>query len=296
MKKKKYKITIFTPTFNRVHLLPRLYNSLLNQHTKEFEWVVVDDGSTDLTYEYILNCIKDDKIDIQYYKQKNSGKHIAINKGVKMAQGELFFIVDSDDFLTKDAISKIIIKYDSIKDNLSFIGVSGRRGIDEKKPIGTNQKYKDIIASPIDFRYKYKIKGDMAEVFKTDILKKNPFPNILNEKFCPESLIWNRVSKNNNILWFSDIIYICEYIEGGLTDNIFEIRKKAPLTTTMYYKELESYNIPLIQKIKANINYWRFSFYLNSSFKDNIIEVNFLFSLLGIPLGFFFHLKDKFQL
>ena len=92
-------ITIFTPTYNRAHLLERLYKSLCHQSNKDFEWVIVDDGSVDHTEKLIESFQLENQIPIQFFKQENSGKHTAINKGVAMAKGELFFIVDSDDFL-----------------------------------------------------------------------------------------------------------------------------------------------------------------------------------------------------
>ena len=97
-------ITVFTPTYNRAYMIDKLYDSLCLQTCKDFEWIVVDDGSVDNTEELIQNFIQENKIHIVYYKQKNQGKHIAINKGVELAKGELFFIVDSDDILPKDSL------------------------------------------------------------------------------------------------------------------------------------------------------------------------------------------------
>ena len=100
-----YKITVFTPTFNRAHLLFRLYKNLKQQTFSNFEWVIVDDGSIDNTKDIVLDFIKEGVLNIRYHYQKNSGKHIAINKGLDLAQGEWFFIVDSDDFLISNALS-----------------------------------------------------------------------------------------------------------------------------------------------------------------------------------------------
>ena len=101
----KVKITVFTPTYNRAYTLERLYKSLLNQTSYDFEWLIVDDGSTDNTSELIKSFQNNQLFDVRYYKQGNGGKHVAINKGVELAEGELFFIVDSDDYLTDDAIA-----------------------------------------------------------------------------------------------------------------------------------------------------------------------------------------------
>ena len=100
-------LTIFTPTYNRVDLLPRLYQSLIEQTERDFEWLIIDDGSTDKTEEYVNSIIKEKKIHIRYYWQKNSGKQSAHNNAVGLARGEWFFCVDSDDFLESTAVKKL---------------------------------------------------------------------------------------------------------------------------------------------------------------------------------------------
>src|SRR5574344_324976 len=105
-----FMITVFTPTYNRAHLLCNAYNSLLRQTNKDFEWLIIDDGSTDNTKEIIHKYIDDNKIKIRYYKKNNGGKHTAINYGIKRAKGELTIILDSDDELVNNAI-ELINKY-----------------------------------------------------------------------------------------------------------------------------------------------------------------------------------------
>lgn len=109
-------ITVFTPTFNREGYLTKLYNSLLNQKFNNFEWVIVDDGSTDGTKLIVGEFIKENKININYIYQKNEGKHIAFNNGVKNAQYELFMCIDSDDYLINDILGEIYNQWIGIKD------------------------------------------------------------------------------------------------------------------------------------------------------------------------------------
>ena len=92
-------LTIFTPTFNRAHTLVRLYEGLLKQTEKVFEWLIVDDGSTDGTKNLVEGFIQERKLNIRYFYQENQGKHIAINKGVSEARGNYFLTIDSDDYL-----------------------------------------------------------------------------------------------------------------------------------------------------------------------------------------------------
>ena len=93
-------ITIFTPTYNRAYILPILFESLKIQTVKEFEWIIVDDGSTDNTESLIYKFKEECNFSIRYFKKENQGKHIAINFGVEKAKGNLFFIVDSDDYIS----------------------------------------------------------------------------------------------------------------------------------------------------------------------------------------------------
>lgn len=288
----KYFITVFTPTYNRAKFLERLYKSLTYQHFKDFEWLIVDDGSTDNTYEVISKMIEENKITIRYYKQENGGKHRAINKGVELAKGKLFFIVDSDDYLVSKAIKTIEEKYPLIINRDEMAGISFRRGYSETKNIGSQKTFDNIEATALDFRYKYKIEGDMAEVYKTEVLKQFKFPEIKGEKFCTEGLIWNRIAMKYKMIWISKIIYICDYLPGGLTDNSFGNRKKAPQYATLFYSELSQMPIPYLQKIRAVINYWRFVKFIDMSFVEKWRRVNSMLSLIALPLSLIFILKD----
>ena len=118
-------ITVFTPTYNRAYSLPNLYDSLCKQSFVDFEWLLIDDGSTDNTQELIKQWELERKIKIRYLFQPNSGKHVAINKGVKEAEGEIFFIVDSDDYIISDGLKKINAIFRDISDDDDFAGISG---------------------------------------------------------------------------------------------------------------------------------------------------------------------------
>ncbi|MCA6069110.1 glycosyltransferase family 2 protein [Chryseobacterium sp. RG1] len=285
-------LTIFTPTYNRANLLSRLYNSLCLQTFQDFEWVIVDDGSQDDTENVIKKFIEESKIPIVYSKQENSGKHIAINKGVSLAKGELFFIVDSDDFLLPNAVEMVSNNYSNIQ-NVEVAGLSFRRGYDAQIPIGSSNFKTPFLMNVFEFRYGKKVVGDMAEVIKTDIMKKYTFPKLLNEKFLTEGLIWNRIGQKFKFLWLPEVIYIGEYLEGGLTDNNFSVRKKSPEGTLIFYSELQRMPINFFYKLRANINYWRFAKFSNRSFISKFKDVRFILSFFGLPLSLIFFIKDS---
>jgi glycosyltransferase involved in cell wall biosynthesis len=214
------RITVFTPTYNRGYIIENLYKSLQRQTFKDFEWVVVDDGSTDDTAER-FERIKNEKNDfsIQYVKTENGGKHRAINCGVKLAQGELFYIVDSDDYITDDALEIIDKVERTIPENEKdrFCGVCGQRGSAKGVAIGTTFSG-DFFDITILERSRYKIEGDKAEVFYTHTMRQYPFPEFAGEKFVTECVIWDRMAADGYLLrFFNQIVTICEYLPDGLT-------------------------------------------------------------------------------
>jgi glycosyltransferase involved in cell wall biosynthesis len=281
-------ITVFTPTYNRASLLLRLYDSLCKQTFNDFEWLIVDDGSQDDTERVVNTFIADGKLDIRYIKQANGGKHRAINRGVRVAKGELFFIVDSDDWLPNDSLETITMYYSEIKDDRMFAGVSGLDGFDDGKNIGDSLPQETIDCNSLDLRFKYKVSGDMSEVFRTEIMKEFPFPEIDGEKFCSEAVVWNRIANKYKLRYFNKIIYTAEYQPDGITSGIVKARMNSPIASMICYSELCSYRIPFLQKVKAAINYWRFRFCSKIDAKPTI---SLLWSWT-IPLGHLMHLKD----
>ena len=114
-------ITVFTPTYNRAYCLGNLFNSLCSQTYTDFEWLIVDDGSTDNTKSLVEGFCCNSNINIRYVYQKNGGKHRAINRGVAEARGELFFIVDSDDTLPGDSLETISVYAQGINSNVGAL-------------------------------------------------------------------------------------------------------------------------------------------------------------------------------
>ncbi|MBD5418819.1 MAG: glycosyltransferase family 2 protein [Bacteroides sp.] len=252
------KLTIFTPTYNRAYLLQNLYKSLSTQTNMDFEWIIVDDGSTDNTKDLVDKWIKKKTVKIKFFQQENGGKHRAINKGVKEAKGDLFFIVDSDDTLTSDAVEWITRESNEIIHNPDFAGISGIRITPDGKKIGGGSDFGTIDCNSIEIRLKYHISGDMSEVYKTSVLKEFPFPEIKGEKFCPEALVWFRIARKYKMRFIHRGIYVGEYLPDGLTAKITRIRRESPIASSTFYAEHFHDSISLKWKFKAAINFWRF--------------------------------------
>jgi glycosyltransferase involved in cell wall biosynthesis len=281
-------ITVFTPSYNRASYLPKIYDSLCKQSFKDFEWVIVDDGSADNTRNVVAAF--DKKIPIRYFYQENGGKHRAINRGVKEAQGELFLILDSDDSLPPHSLERIAFYYQQVKDEQTFGGVCGYMAHHDGTIIGKGCNVSVLDANTIDLRYRYHVVGDMLEVYRTSILKEIPFPEIQGEKFVPEALVWNRIACKYKLRVFHEVVYFRDYLDGGLTDKIVKIRMNSPMASMMTYAELSSFDIPLMSKVKAAINYWRFRFCFQG--KGSIPHLVWYWNCL-MPLGWLMHINDK---
>lgn len=286
-------ITVFTPTYNRVHLLQRLYDSLCEQtilnfdSEPPFEWVVVDDGSTDNTEELMQVIVAEKKIPVNYVKKPNGGKHTAINRGVKEAKGDLFWILDSDDSLPANAI-ELVLSYLPQMKKKSAGGICGYMAHHDGEIIGKPMISHSQVVSSIEMRYKLGITGDMMEVFLTSALREFSFPEIEGERFCPEILVWYRIAQKYKLLLVPDVIYYRDYLDGGLTDNIVKIRMMSPVGSMMAYSELFNLNVSLKNKLRSAINYWRFAFCA----KSRSIKIASWGNLIA-PLGWLMHLKDK---
>ena len=226
------RITVFTPTYNRAYIIDELYNSLKIQTFIYFEWLIIDDGSTDCTYEKVKNWSADNtKFPIRYYKFENSGKQKEINRALDLARGELFFTVDSDDLLTADALDKINQWEKTIPQCEKFCGFAGSDGDMTGKAINPifSEEYVDAT-----FFNRYAETGmfighDRPWVFYTDVHRQYRYPEFEGEKFIAEAVVWNRMAKDGyQIRCFNDVIYLTEHQEDGYTKKISQILIQSP--------------------------------------------------------------------
>ena len=286
-------ITILTPTFNRAHLLPRLFESLTHQTDFNFEWLVIDDGSTDGTSDLFAGkTFLSAPFPIRYYQQENGGKHRALNAGVKQAKGDFIFIADSDDWLLPQSVAIVGLHTSAIADDNTFAGVAGLDVFDDERIVGTGLPQDIIDCNAMDVRYRYHVDGDLKEVFKTTVLQEFPFPEIQDEKFCPEQLVWFRLAQKYKLRYFNTPIYVAEYQPNGITASIIRVRMLAPQATCMMYAEMLAYKIPFKEKIKAAINFWRFKVCAPSRVMITTLKGGWRWCYL---IGMLLHWRDKRQ-
>ena len=215
-------ITIFTPTYNRAHLLDRLYQNLCEQDYQNFEWLIIDDGSTANTKEVVENYKREGKLNIQYFYKKNGGKHTAINLGLQKAKSDIFFLLDSDDFLEKTATNIVADKWEIIGKDNQLSGIVGLSKFLNKEVRTDAFPEDDWVVSFTDIYFKYKILGDKPVAFKTSVLKKFPFPEKEGVKFVFEAVSWHEMAKYYNVLAVNDLLQYKEYVDDGITRNTYK--------------------------------------------------------------------------
>ncbi len=292
-------LAILTPSYNRAYTLTVLYESLKSQTSFDFKWYVVDDGSEDNTEELVKSFINDN-FEITYLKKGNGGKHTAINYGLRYIQEELTFIVDSDDYLTVDAVEQIIKDYTLYRNEVC--GLSYYRLNENATVIGdAYRKSEPFISSFIEERINRNVKGDKAEIYKTDILKQFPFKEFQGEKFLSEAVVWNAISNAGYKLAFIPKgIYYCDYLEDGLTKQGRLKQLKTPLGSIEHAKAFLYPEVKLSIKFKYMIMYIALNSYLKRSSRIAIkgCRQKVLFILCWIPgkiLNTYWKIKYKRQ-
>lgn len=279
-------ITVLTPTYNRGKLLQKLYKSLCNQECKNFEWLVVDDGSDDDTELYIERMKKEADFPIYYYKKKNGGKHTALNYAYQYIETPLTFIVDSDDTLTPNAISVIENIYKKYRNENDLCGFSFLRG----KPNGgylstSGVPYEGMKESYVECRINRNIGGDMAEVWYTHCLKEYMFPEFQGEKFLGEDVAWVRMAEKYKMRFFNPVIYISDYLEEGLTNNRRKHNIKSPNGCVSRAKVFLESDANIRTKIKSMLQYHIYGKFSGKTGLILLQETNkkFLYLLLLVP-------------
>ena len=249
-------ITIFTPVYNRAYIIENLYVSLLRQTCYAFEWLIVDDGSTDDVISLVERWRKNtQEFQIRIYRQENRGKHSAINYGVKLAEYEAFFIVDSDDYLEDDAVETVLEYWSGIHSDCQFAGISGLSRNKHGKMIGGTPCFREYIDATNLEREKFGLEGDKAEVIKegndltiiaigkmvkravevSNILEREGMSiEVINARFLKpldRETILSSINKTKNVITIEDNI-----IKGGLGSSIEELLLEEKLDIDSFKK------------------------------------------------------------
>ena len=288
------KFTIFTPTFNRKELLEKLYKSLQKQTYKDFEWLIVDDGSADGTKEKVEEFLSEKKLDIKYYFKENGGKQRAYNFATDKANGELFICLDSDDEYVENGLETILKYWKKYEKNNNIAGMGYLSIYPNREVIGSSFPEKEVISTQFDIYNKYGVKGDKGLMFRTEIIKKYKFPVFDDEKFITEAVVYNRICEKYKMVYVNEKIEIKEYQEDGLTAKYNNLLLRNPKGQALYHNEINSQNLSFKQKILNNAVYYKFcraaGYKFGKIFKEN---KNKLFLIFTLGIGEYMWQKEK---
>ena len=288
------KFTIFTPTFNRKELLEKLYKSLQKQTYKDFEWLIVDDGSDDGTKEKAEEFLSEKKLDIKYYFKENGGKQRAYNFATDKANGELFICLDSDDEYVENGLETILKYWKKYEKNSDIAGMGYLSTYPNREVIGSSFPEKEMISTQFDIYNKYRVKGDKGLMFRTEIIKKYKFPVFDDEKFITEAVVYNRICEKYKMVYVNEKIEIKEYQEDGLTAKYNNLLLRNPKGQALYHNEINSQKLSFKQKVLNNAVYYKFcraaGYKFGKIFKEN---KNKLFLIFALGIGEYMWQKEK---
>jgi glycosyltransferase involved in cell wall biosynthesis len=298
-----YVFTVFTPTYNRASTLPRVYDSLKAQTFRDFEWLIVDDGSTDHTSELVEKWQAEADFPIRYIYQRNQGKPAAYNCAVAKARGELFLFIDSDDACLPQALERLKYHWDSIpagrREKFSAVTVCCQdqhgRFLGQKFP-------RDILDSDsVEMYMKYRTGGEKWGFQRSDVLREFPFPKLPGERFVPESVVWLALSRKYKTRFVNEVLYTY-YRNDGAEYHLSHLNANVLWGRAFFHQQVLNEFIDWISKspltlYRSAINFSRYSFGLGKGPLAQFKELKNVRAraLLGgsLPVGFLMYLRDR---
>ncbi len=208
--------SVVTPTYNRAHTLERVYRSLREQSFQDFEWVVVDDGSTDATRTLVQGWQRRASFPIHYVWQPNQHKKTAFNNGVRHAQGEWLVAIDSDDKLDPNALYHMAGVWEQIApvQRARMVAITGLCARPDGRVVGDMYPEDVMDVSSLDMTFRYHVRGEKFGCLRTDVLRQFPFPEDI-PGFVPESLVWRAIARAGYLTRFVNQVFRVYHDEAG---------------------------------------------------------------------------------
>ena len=278
-------LTIFTPAYNRAYTLHKCYESLKKQTNKDFEWLIIDDGSTDNTRELVQSWIEENLIPIKYHYQKNQGMHGAHNSAYELIDTKLNVCIDSDDYMPDDAVEKIL-KFWEENQSEEIAGIAALDAYESGEVIGTNFPKDLKTSTSFDMYYKHGVCGDKKFIYKTELTKKFPYPIFEGEKYVGLAYKYRKIDLTHKLALMNEVVCIVEYMEDGSSRNMLKQYINNPKGFIFYRKEnMKNPNGNLKYKFKECVHYVSSNFIIkNRKFiKESPLR---LLTVLATPAGF----------
>lgn len=255
-------VSVVTSTYEREGTLPRLYESLCRQSFRDFEWVVVDDGSTDGSGELVRGWAGEAEFPIVYHWQENRGMGIGRNRAIERASGEYCSLIDSDDWYLPQALERMVATWEGIPAarRADFANVEGLR-VDTEGELVIDRYPEDVFDSNyFELRALHGIGGDSIGMYRREVLSAFPFPEDLGWHVTP-AITWNRIAVRYETRFVNEIWAGTDYQPGGLSGKDTELRlrfRKAQLAYWSEYAAMPRRMQPR-NRLRANANYVRYS-------------------------------------
>ncbi len=283
-------LTVFTPAYNRAGTLPRLFESLLRQNSRDFEWLIIDDGSQDDTQAVAEGFAKAASFPVRYHKKENGGKHTAYNTALELAQGQWFLCVDSDDMLADNAVEMILKTAEKLAEDQGIIAykqdLSGKRLSGEFPENLELTGFNELVLS-------HGCSGEFTLIFPTALAKQYPFPVFDGERFVTESVIYDRLDVVCRMGLLREVVTLCEYQEDGYSQNVDGIIARNPKGYSMYFMQRIDVYPSLKQKMITAGKYWCFR-WMGGKPPVRYAGKHRLLTGLCLPLGLIFRVYYKF--
>ena len=248
-------VTFFTPTYNRVHILHRCYESLCSQQSFDFKWLVVDDGSSDNTEELVNSWIEqEDRFEIRYIYKENGGLHTAFNAAVEEADTELFVCFESDDIFTPEAMTIIENTWKELRDSNCVGFITLCKDLNGELIGG---RFPEDVKTTLYREHRQIAPGDKQYIFKTEALKQVfPMQSFPGEKFFDPKYKFFSLDEIGPLGVTNEIFDIVDYQPGGLTHTMMRQYFNSPNSFAEYrklYMQLPDRSVAYI--LKQNIHY-----------------------------------------
>lgn len=222
-------LTVFTPTFNRAHTLQRTYDSLLSQTSSDFEWLIVDDGSSDGTRDLVEGWKREGRIPITYIYQENQGMLGAHNTALQAFKTELFVCLDSDDYFPADAVSTIISLWRTVGATEGCGGIVGLDVDTNGDVIGDKFPKGVDFLNFMDIKFRYKIRGDKKYVMSREAIEyAGLYPVIEGEHFPDVSYLYRVMAEKYSFFVHNEPLCIVDYQADGITRGKFRQYARHP--------------------------------------------------------------------
>lgn len=276
-------LTIFTPTYNRAHLLPRLYNSLLRQSCNDFNWLIIDDGSTDNTRELVQGWIMEGHISIRYHYKENGGMHTGHNAAYELIDTLLNTCIDSDDWLADGAVEKIVNFWRQHGSD-RYSGIVALDATEAGEVIG-RELPTDRQAIRLDEYYAKGGFGDKKLIYRTDVMRQYPaYPTFPGEKLVPLGYKYLLADQDYTLLILNEIVCIVEYQPDGSSMNILQQYCRNPRGFAFTRKVSMVLGYTAKERYKAAIHYVAKSLMLHN--RNFLREApRKMLTVAAIPLG-----------